>query len=710
VSTIGNKTITQTVTLGSVNSYPTYASPLTIASTGTIRPGSSNANAVYGPNTQAWTVANYGEIAATGDASGIDLSAGGSVGNAGMVEGSIGVYIQTPGSVTNSGTIIGMGGQRGGFGVFLGASGSVGNTGLIKGGYGVLFFHGAGTVTNSGTIEGTKPFIFEGMIGGGGVDLFGVGGSVGNTGLIQGFYGFLGVGIDNYAGTVTNSGTILGSVSLGAGGTVTNSGTIIGRYGTAVGFGGGRYGTAGGGGSNLLVLEHGYYLNGVVAGGIYATNTVELGGSLGAALTVDYTGLGLRNFQDVRFGSGGYDTLKVTRTAGTLPVTISGFGTSDIIDLTQIGTDGTIANNNTIGHTVTVSGSHGSVVLQLDASDGTGFATMSDGASGTDLLIPCFCRSTRILTERGEVPVEDLAVGDRVTTVSGIMRPIVWIGVGRDLVTCRNSLARPIIVRRGALADDVPRRDLYLTHGHALYVDGVLIPVENLVNHRSILWDRAARVVEYYHIELADHDVLFAEGAPAETYHDDGNRAQFHNTRPGSAAAAARPTFAPLLSSGDVVDRVWAALYQRAGGEIAGDTTDDPDLHLVIDGVRLDPTATYDSVFTFALEGPPARTLCLSSRSGVPSLLGLSSDHRPLGVAIKQVILDHAGIPTVFEHDARQLREGGCHLPEDGFSWTDGEFELPPRFFAQLNGAFTLIVHTERRGIRYPNVASAVAA
>jgi len=566
VSTIGNKTITQTVTLGSVNSYPTYASPLTIASTGTIRPGSSNANAVYGPNTQAWTVANYGEIAATGDASGIDLSAGGSVGNAGMVEGSIGVYIQTPGSVTNSGTIIGMGGQRGGFGVFLGASGSVGNTGLIKGGYGVLFFHGAGTVTNSGTIEGTKPFIFEGMIGGGGVDLFGVGGSVGNTGLIegykgyrgvaiggaagtitnsgtilgrnylymggsvgntgliQGFYGFLGVGIDNYAGTVTNSGTILGSVSLGAGGTVTNSGTIIGRYGTAVGFGGGRYGTAGGGGSNLLVLEHGYYLNGVVAGGISATNTVELGGSLGAALTVDYTGLGLRNFQDVRFGSGGYDTLKVTRTAGTLPVTISGFGTSDIIDLTQIGTDGTIANNNTIGHTVTVSGSHGSVVLQLDASDGTGFATMSDGASGTDLLIPCFCRSTRILTERGEVPVEDLAVGDRVTTVSGIMRPIVWIGVGRDLVTCRNSLARPIIVRRGALADDVPRRDLYLTHGHALYVDGVLIPVENLVNHRSILWDRAARVVEYYHIELAGHEVVFADGAPAETYHDDGNR------------------------------------------------------------------------------------------------------------------------------------------------------------------------------------------
>jgi Hint domain len=36
-----------------------------------------------------------------------------------------------------------------------------------------------------------------------------------------------------------------------------------------------------------------------------------------------------------------------------------------------------------------------------------------------------------------------------------------------------------------------------------------------LVNHRSILWDDAARVVEYYHIELADHDVVFAEGGSA---------------------------------------------------------------------------------------------------------------------------------------------------------------------------------------------------
>src|SRR5204863_4332283 len=137
-----------------------------------------------------------------------------------------------------------------------------------------------------------------------------------------------------------------------------------------------------------------------------------------------------------------------------------------------------------------------------------------DAANGTLVTeqAVCFCRSTTIMTERGEVPVEKLAIGDRVKTMFGALKPIVWIGFGRDLVTRANKLARPVIVRAGALTDNVPVRDLYLTHGHALYFntpsltlagkrgrggrgqDGVLIPVENLVNHRSIVWDETARV------------------------------------------------------------------------------------------------------------------------------------------------------------------------------------------------------------------------
>ena len=93
--------------------------------------------------------------------------------------------------------------------------------------------------------------------------------------------------------------------------------------------------------------------------------------------------------------------------------------------------------------------------------------------------------------------MQDLAVGDLVTTHRGAARRIVWIGTGTVLATRgRRNAATPVIVRKGALADNVPHRDLRVTKGHSLYLDGVLIPVEFLVNHRSIVWDDRAQEVE----------------------------------------------------------------------------------------------------------------------------------------------------------------------------------------------------------------------
>ena len=83
--------------------------------------------------------------------------------------------------------------------------------------------------------------------------------------------------------------------------------------------------------------------------------------------------------------------------------------------------------------------------------------------------------------------MEELAVGDAVLTLRGEARRIVWIGEGRVLNTRgRRTAATPVIVRKGALAENVPHHDLRVTKGHSLYIDGVLIPVEFLVNHRSI--------------------------------------------------------------------------------------------------------------------------------------------------------------------------------------------------------------------------------
>jgi hypothetical protein len=77
----------------------------------------------------------------------------------------------------------------------------------------------------------------------------------------------------------------------------------------------------------------------------------------------------------------------------------------------------------------------------------------------------------------------------------------------------------PVRVTRSALGPNVPRADLYITGGHALFIDGVLVPVYNLVNGKTFAVYDANDLdeLEYFHIKLQSHDVIYAEGTPCET-------------------------------------------------------------------------------------------------------------------------------------------------------------------------------------------------
>ena len=171
----------------------------------------------------------------------------------------------------------------------------------------------------------------------------------------------------------------------------------------------------------------------------------------------------------------------------------------------------------------------------------------------------CFLIGTRILTPRGEVPVEELTIGDLVDTLNGL-RPVKWIG-RRTFKKVASSpwhkSVAPIRVARFALHDRYPHRDLYLSPGHSLFVDGVLIPVKHLVNDRLVVRaemdDR--EVIEYFHIELETHEVIFAEGAPAETLLVTDGREGFANFVEyerlyGSEERPAMKPFAPIFSYG----------------------------------------------------------------------------------------------------------------------------------------------------------------
>jgi hypothetical protein len=300
--------------------------------------------------------------------------------------------------------------------------------------------------------------------------------------------------------------------------------------------------------------------------------------------------------------------------------------------------------------------------------------------------IPCYVRGTRILTPGGEVPVEALQVGDMVQTARGEAREIRWIG--RRPVALANHpqphRARPIRILAGALADGVPRRDLLVSPGHAMVLDGLLFRAGHLVNGATIR-QQAWPAVEYFHLELDTHDILLAEGAPAESYLDTGNRPMF-----GGAVTALHPDFGPCEAPGACLpfatgpaqtQPVLARLHARAEalGWCLGDL---PGLHLLADGQVLHPLVANARLHHFVLPGG-LRRLRLHSADFRPYVMEPGNDdERVLGVALQRMLLtarghefevplSHPGLTAGFHPvEGDQGDQGGQ------WRWTDGDADL----------------------------------
>jgi hypothetical protein len=325
-------------------------------------------------------------------------------------------------------------------------------------------------------------------------------------------------------------------------------------------------------------------------------------------------------------------------------------------------------------------------------TDNSGKGKGGGGSGGDDNKI-CFAAGTRIATPSGEVPVECLAVHDTVLTHRGEVRVVTWIGKGAVPATHgRYGAATRVIVRKGALADNVPHCDLYVTKGHSLYLGDVLIPVEFLVNHRSIVWDDRALEMDIYHIELAVHDVLLSNGAPAESYRDDGNRSLFQNADAEWHQPPKAPC-APVLTGGPVVDAIWRSLMDRSGLRLDVPTTDEPDLHLLVDGYRVDGQLMRNGVHAFRLSNPSA-TVRVVSRAGAQDRLGLARDPRLLGVALRRVLLWRGRQLKAIEADDPLLCDGFHAFEADnGFRWTDGNARLPAALFDGVEPNCELQLH-----------------
>jgi Hint domain len=257
--------------------------------------------------------------------------------------------------------------------------------------------------------------------------------------------------------------------------------------------------------------------------------------------------------------------------------TIENFGLDDALWFP----DETVNNPTFTGSQLTFTdGSDNSVAINLqDDVDSPGpMQELPDGAGGFyvgspfNAGLPCYLAGTRIATPNGEVAVELLSAGDLALTDNGTLRPIVWIG-RRMLVCAQHPRPRqvwPVRIQAGAFGRGRPRRDLYLSPDHAVYLQGALIPAKHLVNGSTVRHVPFERVT-YYHVELDQHDVLLAEGLPAESYLDTGDRANFHN---GGGPVRLHPDFsrrvweakgcAPLVVTGPILAAARAQLLRSA--------------------------------------------------------------------------------------------------------------------------------------------------
>ena len=324
----------------------------------------------------------------------------------------------------------------------------------------------------------------------------------------------------------------------------------------------------------------------VVADGGQITVAATLGAGPAQWLIGD-SGAGLGGLMELNTPATSVDTFDFLDTAGTLQLaqvtsfagSLLEFASGDVVELGSVSV-GTIV--------VTPTGNANQETLALENTGGTVITTMTQVPFGNELFAPgtftvsptngvagdfvftsisgdelmtgspsqvaCFAAGTRIATANGRIAIENLRVGDQVLTVAGApdkgidLAPIVWIG--RRVIDCaRHPAPRqvwPVRIAAGALGRRQPSRDLLLSPDHAIYIGGVLIPAKYLIDGASIV-QVAVPAVIYYHIELPRHDLVFAEGLPAESYLAGADLGTF--SRPG----------APVTLYPDLASRVWEA-------------------------------------------------------------------------------------------------------------------------------------------------------
>jgi hypothetical protein len=196
---------------------------------------------------------------------------------------------------------------------------------------------------------------------------------------------------------------------------------------------------------------------------------------------------------------------------------------------------------------------------------------------GTGAGITCLAAGTMVVTARGEIPAETLRVGEVILTMNGVpsRQPLIHVARRRVNWSGRPDAASlaPILIRAGALMRGAPIRDLRVSPGQGILLDGCLVPARLLVNGTTIVQEAATDGITYVYLWLETHGVLIADGTLTESGFEDDARRDFADAanvtplmplRPGHLAGEAMERCAPLLLEGPALERIRQRLATRA--------------------------------------------------------------------------------------------------------------------------------------------------
>ncbi len=138
-------------------------------------------------------------------------------------------------------------------------------------------------------------------------------------------------------------------------------------------------------------------------------------------------------------------------------------------------------------------------------------------------FVTCFTEGTKVLTSRGERPIESLRAGDMIWTLDDGLCPLRWIG-SRE-VSGMGEFA-PIHFSAGSLGSD---RDLRVSPNHRMYLFGAplalhfgqdegLAAAKHMVNGTDVCV-APCETVTYYHLMFDRHQIVRANGILSESFH-----------------------------------------------------------------------------------------------------------------------------------------------------------------------------------------------